>query len=280
MTLLLVACRLGDSPLDGILLPAPPDAGSPEDAAAPPDAGTQPDASPCDAEPDPIVEWIFDRAADPRAPVPDRAEADPYVPLVTADRDPVGVSLRDDGAVFSGGLLEADPVDSRALGTTLVATRAFTIEVWLETRRDDATGPGRIVTYSSGAFARAFSIMQNAAALEVRLRTSATDENGLDLAMSVTDVFPTTAARQIVLTYDGTTGVATVYLDGEQAAQRLHEGPAALTWDVDRERLGCGDEFAVKGNSRTWNGTLHAVRIWDAALTEAHLACAGHDPTP
>jgi hypothetical protein len=283
VTLLLVACRLGDSPLEGVPLPPLPDA-APPDAAPPTDAGPPLDASPCDGEPAPIVEWIFDRAADPRAPVPDRAAAEPYVPLLTADRDPVGVSLREDGAVFSGGLLEADLEDSRALGLALVARRAFTVEVWAETPRDDATGPGRIVTYSSGAFTRAFSILQNAGALEVRLRTSVTDDNGLDLAMSTPDVFPATDPRQIAVTYDGATGLATVYVDGAQVAQRAHTSPdgspAALSWDVDQERVGCGDEFDVKGNSRAWTGTLHAVRIWDAALTEEHLACAGHAPNP
>lgn len=276
LLLLLAGCRLHASPLGAETVEGPRDAAVPLDAAPAEDAAVDAGGSTCTHIPAPLVEWVFDRAADARAPVPDRAETDPYVPLAAADRDPVGVVFRDEGVLLDGGRLEASLEDGQALATAIMRAGSFTIEAWVETERNDQTGPARIVTYSSGAFSRAVSLMQNGTTLETRLRSTATDENGIDLGFVVADVFPASAPRQLVLTFDGETGWARVYLDGELRGEREHQvtgAPATLNWDTDFNRLGCGDEFDTKGDARVWRGTLWAVRIWSAALDDVQVAC-------
>ena len=282
------SCRLHDSWLEAV-----PSIGSLDAAvigtdagaadAGPRDAAAQPDAeadaaSACADLPEPLVAWIFDAAVDPGTPVPDRAASSPDVPLHAAARDPIGVAFLAGGVELSGGHLEAEPEDGRALGEALAAAGSLTIELWASTPHDDNTGPARIVTYSSGAWTRAFSILQNRAALETRLRTTATSENGSELGASIPAVFPAGAPRQIVLTYDGSTGRARAYVDGQLRDEHLHEDdlgqPAVLDWNVDRERLGCGDEFTdTLDQARYWRGTLHSVRVWGVALDQDQVGC-------
>jgi len=287
-------CRLQDSFVE----PIPPvgslDAGVAGADAGPRDASAQRDgaadldaasdaAGPCAGLPAPLVEWVFDMAMDPATAVPDSAEAEPEVPLRAAVRDPIGVRFLADGVELSGGHLEAAFEDGRALGEAIVAAGSLTVELWASTPHGDNTGPARIFTYSAGAYARALSIMQNRDGLQTRLRTTATGDNGVELGASIPGVFPTAAPRHLVLTYDGGTGLARVYVDGELRDEHLHEEasgmPGALVWDLDQDRLGCGDELTDGiDQGRSWQGTLHSVRVWNAALTAQQVACRFGEP--
>jgi len=289
LVLSVAGCRLHDSLLEPSAPVAGQDAALPGRDAAPADASAGHDGAPgldaaldapasCEAMPEPLVAWVFDMVMDAATPVPDSAVADPNVPLLADARDPVGVTFLADGVELSGGRLEATFDDGRALGQALVAAGSLTVELWVSTPHDDNTGPARIFTYSTDAYARALSIMQNRDGLLTRLRTTATGGNGSELGASIPSVFPAAGPRQIVLTFDGATGLASVYVDGDLRDEHLHVdpdgGPSSLVWDLDQDRLGCGDEFTGGANgARVWRGTLQSVRVWSTALTAAQVAC-------
>ncbi|MBW4476627.1 MAG: VanZ family protein [Tolypothrix brevis GSE-NOS-MK-07-07A] len=73
------------------------------------------------------------------------------------------------------------------------------------------TGPGRIISLSSGSFHRNFTLGQQGTNLNLRIRTPITGENGTDIKLSVPGVFTNTSPHYIVITYSQ--GNLKVYVD-------------------------------------------------------------------
>jgi hypothetical protein len=66
-------------------------------------------------------------------------------------------------------------------------------------------GPARILSYSIDPMHRNFMVGQEGENLVFRLRTPATDPNGTRIPLIVPGVFSSTAKRDIVITYSGST---------------------------------------------------------------------------
>jgi len=213
--------------------------------------------------------------------IPDEAPRAPDVPLTPAGAPPWNVDLEAGAVRFTGGRLEASFADGRALGAALIAAGSFSVEALVRDASATNEGPARIVTYSDGASRRAFTVGQDLDESVFRLRTTATDENGINgptsrLAHVVPGVFVGAEVHHLVAVWDGTSSQSRLFVDGALVETHDHVtesgGDGALEWDLDRNRFGLGDEFGVE---RRWHGVVEEVAVYDVALDEATVAeCA------
>ncbi|MAT23622.1 MAG: hypothetical protein CMN29_01440 [Sandaracinus sp.] len=251
----------GDASMDAGAPDAAPDAGTDAGIDAAADAGI---GVACAEGAGPRVRWDFES---PR-PREDSAGRAPALDLSWAPDLPMG-DFGMGRAQLDGGRLEASLEASHALGEALLAAGSYSVEVWLASEGADQTGPARIVTCSTDAFRRAFTIAQDGDGLLYRIRTTATNENGTTRAGSVGGVFPTDGWVHAVLVWDGALGRASLHLGGAEATADTHPGePAALEWaiDGDGERCGLGAEFGEPSEPRAWQGEVALATIWDRAL--------------
>ncbi|MUG95489.1 VanZ family protein [Scytonema sp. UIC 10036] len=109
-----------------------------------------------------------------------------------------------------GNWLEtANPVTS--LNQRIRETSEFTISTTVASSDIGQTGPARIISVSNGPLRRNFTLGQEGTALDLRIRTSITGENGSELKMRVPNVFTDTKPHHIVLAYSK--GKLQVYID-------------------------------------------------------------------
>ncbi|MHC4542088.1 MAG: CocE/NonD family hydrolase, partial [Planctomycetota bacterium] len=92
-------------------------------------------------------------------------------------------------------------------------SNAVTIEAWVKPANDRQDGPARIVSLSVDTNVRNFTLGQDGTRYDVRLRTTATDDNGKP-SVSTSDVL-TAALTHVVYTRDAP-GTARIYINGEQ----------------------------------------------------------------
>ncbi|TWT50723.1 Planctomycete cytochrome C [Rubripirellula amarantea] len=167
----------------------------------------------------------------------------------------------------------ASLVDSQRLADLFTASQAITIEMWMQVTDLNQSGPARIVTLSRDSSRRSVTLGQERDAIEVRLRTSMSDANGL----------PGTKAKikglakgwkHIVFTRKPNREAA-LHVDGKRVAHTHHAGDLS-GWDRQC-RLAIADEIV---GGRPWNGKLSMVALFDQALTDSEIkrnfAC-GHD---
>jgi len=242
----------------------------------------------CGSPPAPILRYNFD-GVDTATDVIDRAPPAPDADLVDGGVTPANISIAFDAygghASFFGGRLEATAANSDTFGAQLQAANEYTLETWVATADGAQTGPTRIITYGEGSSSRAFTIGQEADEVVVRMHTSATNVNGTMLTLGGTaeltaaGVFPNVVPVHIVATWDGATGMATLYIDGVIADSVDHGAGADLsTWTMD-DTFGLGDEF---GAVRTWTGNNYHTTMYMQALDATEVYCrtqAGPDPT-
>ncbi|KAF3890523.1 MULTISPECIES: VanZ family protein [Nostocales] len=109
-----------------------------------------------------------------------------------------------------GNWLEtANPVTS--LNKRIRETSELTISTTVASSDISQTGPARIISVSNGPLRRNFTLGQERTALDLRIRTSITGENGSELKMRVPNVFTDNNPHHIVLTYSK--GTLQVYID-------------------------------------------------------------------
>jgi len=94
--------------------------------------------------------------------------------------DPSAVEwVKDGGLAIRAPVLIASVEPSAELSAAIAKTRAISIEAWVKPATTAQSGPARIVTLSQNPLQRNFALGQEADTYEVRLRTTATSENGL-----------------------------------------------------------------------------------------------------
>lgn len=191
---------------------------------------------------------------------------------VSGAGDPLDLAIIDPAAVrWSAGCLEiaaptivASSGPARRLTEAIRTSGELTVEAWLKVARPAHEGFGRIVTLSSGPAARNLTLGQAGAGVHAALRTSATNLNASDRALTAGSA---TSERlcHVVCTRD-TTGLTRLYIDGQRAAERRVGGDLS-NWDKGF-RLALGNELDVDpGSDRGWLGTLHLVAIYSRALS-------------
>jgi len=139
-------------------------------------------------------------------------------------------------------------------------TGALTIEAWVRPANTRQGGPARIVSLSADASQRNVTLGQEADHYHVRLRTTATNRNGLP-PTSTPPGTARTSLTHIVFTRDAA-GNSRVYINGQQRASRKIAGDLS-GWN-GRFPLSLADE--VTGD-RPWLGTFYLVAFYGRALT-------------
>jgi hypothetical protein len=190
---------------------------------------------------------------------------------------PVSLHIENTQAVtwIPGGLAVEDAtlITTRApaddLIASLQATNELTIEAWVAPARPDQNGPARIVTLSSDANRRNFTLAQGDGeetgdVYDVRLRTTSTDDNGLPSLTTPAETL-TTELTHVVYTRD-VNGLARLYIDGQEVASAEVPGDFS-NWGAGAY-LGLANEF---GEDRAWLGEYHLVAIYNRALTPAEV---------
>jgi hypothetical protein len=102
---------------------------------------------------------------------------------------------------------------------------AFTIRVSCATDLMYQEGPARIVSNSASTLRRNFTLGQQGSDLVVRVRTPETGENGARFETHIEGMFATTEMRDVLVTYNGATLMATAA--GSRAISRTDLVPAA-----------------------------------------------------
>jgi hypothetical protein len=154
---------------------------------------------------------------------------------------------------------------SKKLIDSVRKSKAITVEAWVTPANTTQAGPARIVTLSRDPGARNFTLGQDRDKYEVRLRTKATDANGLPAVPSPGGVGQTRPTH-LVYTRDAA-GKARLYVDGADKASRDVGGDLS-NWDGDF-RLALANELT---KDRPWQGTLHLVAIYERALSPDEIS--------
>jgi hypothetical protein len=165
--------------------------------------------------------------------------------------------------VSENSLSSAEPAS--ALTSAISKANELSVEVWFEPANLQQTGPARIISLSADASHRNFTVGQEGDRLEVRLRGSATSENGLP-SLTTDAGSLTSELTQAVFTKDGA-GTLRIYLNGDLAVTRDDVGELS-NWDSSY-RLIVGDEAT---GGRAWLGALHLIAIYDRALSDKEVS--------
>ena len=216
--------------------------------------------------------------------------------------EPVELIIRDpDNVVWEEGFLTV-VVDTIIQGETapklyeaLTDSAALTVEVWVRPAFTGQTGPARIVAYSD-PFSDLCNVMigQDGAEFQTRLRTSTTGNKGRPRRLRTFDLAVTDELTHLVYVFDGDTGEAAFWIDGEKRV--LEVGGNFVDGDVGGNLSDPGnghdgwDETYTFGLAnedgqlnRPFLGDYHLVAVYDRALSPDEIDQnydAGPDPEP
>ncbi len=196
---------------------------------------------------------------------------------------PLNLDIPDPAAVtWDSGFLSLDSETLLAPATAptkifdeITASDEITIEAWITPASNTQSGPARIATFSDGAFQRNFTLGQDGADYDVRLRTTSTSANGTP-STSTGPQTNTFHPSHVIYTLDSG-GTARIYVDGALVKQRTVSGDLS-NWN-SLHMFGLGNEF---GADRPWLGDYHLFAIYSRALSELEIQDnfdAGHGST-
>jgi Concanavalin A-like lectin/glucanases superfamily/VanZ like family len=135
----------------------------------------------------------------------------------------------------------------------------LSIELWLSSASAHQTGPARIISYALNPWERNFTLGQQGDDLVIRLRTTATNADGIP-SLHVANLFRPGKMQHIVVTHD--LAGERVYVDGKLRAASATPRGDFSTWDPTHF-LAFGNEVS---GGRPWNGTIAYAAIYDRAL--------------
>ncbi|KLU03798.1 putative signal peptide protein [Rhodopirellula islandica] len=186
---------------------------------------------------------------------------------------PLDLKIEKASAVAWGeGVLEvrsATKIESIGSAGKLVGqakrANALTVEAWIKPRNTSQKGPARIVSLSNNSVQRNLTLGQEADHYQVRLRTTATSDNGLPETNSGTGKAETKLAH-VVFTR-ASDGSVRFYVDGRQTASKKVSGTLA-NWDGDFPLVLVNE----RSLGRPWLGELHLVAIYSRALSGSDVS--------
>ena len=157
-------------------------------------------------------------------------------------------------------------------------SNALTVEVWLEPANLTQEGPARLFTISGDTSNRNVTLGQEGPALQARLRTTRTSNNGMPAIE--TGRLLKTALTHAVYTRDAA-GKARLFVNGRLTKEQSTPGSIS-NWNGNY-RLALGNEFS---GDRAWRGTLYWVAVYGRSLSSTEVsqnfkagASAQVDPT-
>jgi hypothetical protein len=203
------------------------------------------------------------------------------VPDVSGAETPLNLTISDPAALIrNGGILTIKEPSilftansATRLSQAIKASNELTIEAWLKPSTLNHEGLARIITLSDGPGKRNFILGQSGSDYYVAIRTTATDANGSNQALTGGSV-STTAPIHLICTRMAS-GLVRLYLNGEEIRSRMVSG--ALSGWNDGFKLALGNELVTNpapdrqtpglGRQRAWLGSLHLVAIYSRALS-------------
>ena len=132
---------------------------------------------------------------------------------------PVDIQENKGALLSSSNWLEtADAV--KKLNKRISNTSEFTISTTVATSDISQTGPARIVSISDDPLRRNFTLGQQGTALNLRLRTPITGENGGDVKLNIPNIFTDKQTHTLIITYSRP--IIQVYVDNLQNSYSLN----------------------------------------------------------
>ena len=203
----------------------------------------------------PLALYIFDEGSG--SIVHDRSNVGP----------PLDLNIKDTSRTswLAGGGLSVDKATiisgtgTRKIIDAVKASNAISIEAWIKPAKTTQDGPARIVTLSANTGSRDFTLGQQQAAYDVRLRSTATDNNGLPSLTSPPGTL-STSLTHVVYTRDKN-GTANLYINGSKQSKKTVLGDFS-NWDT-QHGFALANELT---KDRPWLGELYLVAIYDRAL--------------
>lgn len=179
--------------------------------------------------------------------------------------DASGFQTKNDKLTIESPSLFAAPVaDSKRIAKRLTDSKSVTVEVWIRAANLKQKGPARIVSFSKDANKRNFTLGQDGSDIELRIRTTKSDLNGLPGIRAAAGTMADDWTHCVATVDQNRT--ATMYINGNQAANRELAGTLGR-WD-DSFQLSIGNEIT---GGRPWLGDLSLVAIYDRALTSSEV---------
>jgi len=197
---------------------------------------------------------------------------------------PLDLTIDDEDNAYwvEGGLVisDANLIVSDVAATKIISAAKdsdeLTIEAWLKPANTSQDGPARIVSVSADGSNRNFTLGQDADDYQVRLRTTATNNNGSDITVASDGGLLTTELTHVVYTR-AAGGQARLYLDNQQVVSTTIGGDLS-NWN-DAYKFMLADELT---GGREWLGELDLVAVYSRALSAAEVEDnyqAGPNPT-
>ena len=164
--------------------------------------------------------------------------------------------------VLAGGAFLADEAGADLLDACRESNQ-LTVEAVIRPDRLDQTGPARIVTFSSNAGSRNFTLGQERDRLVFRLRTPQAGENGVN-PETILGPIPDGPPLHVAVTYRP--GQLVAFVNGEEVHRASNVRGDFRNWSP--QHLLFGDEF---DGQRDWAGTLEGVALFNRALSPAEI---------
>jgi|GEM_PF-3509770 len=186
------------------------------------------------------------------------------------------------GLDLTSGWFTADAESAARVATACRATGEFSIEAIVTSSGGEQTGPARIVSSSSGASERNFTLGEDKGNLVIRIRTTATDPNGAERQITIGPIRPWQPTHVMV---SFRPGELVAWMNGAETHRSAGPGGNLSVWN-EAFPLILGDEV---GGKRNWSGRLKDVRIANKAIDQgaamARIEAANHrlaelKPTP
>jgi mono/diheme cytochrome c family protein len=195
--------------------------------------------------------------------IPDRAGAGE--PLNLRIDKPQNVQFRSGRMQITTPITIASDGPATKLIDAIRKTGELSIEVWLTPSDLKQSGPARIVSLSIDPSQRNFTLGQDKGRLDIRLRTSSTDNNGQPSTAGPENSLARTLTHVVFTRSAG--GEVGLYQDGKKIVSGKVAGDFA-NWSNDF-RLSIANEIT---GDRPWLGDLHLVAIYSRALSDADVA--------
>jgi len=187
----------------------------------------------------------------------DRSGAGPRLDLKI--EKPSAVQWRDGALIVRAATKIRSTRPAKKIISAVKRSNAVTVEAWVTPGNDRQKGPARIVSLSANSSQRNVTLGQDGKRYDVRLRAKSTNSNGIPSTATPKNSV-NMALTHVVYTRDAS-GVAQIYIDGEQRVSKKVKGKLA-GWS-DTCRLSLANEVT---GGRPWLGKLHLVSVYNRAL--------------